>query len=85
MVVAYVPLAKTFLQKYMDSDKKQVNTTFGIQYDNGVPMIGGKVINIDLTLSSSMILMRSMLEHLVYQGGHCMKTPEFQGFQGYFR
>ena len=43
----YGPLAETFLQKNMDSDKKQVNTTFGIRYDNGVPMIGGKVIKID--------------------------------------
>ena len=47
MVAAYGPLTETFLQKYMDSDKKQVNTTFGIRYDNGVPMIGGKVIKID--------------------------------------
>ena len=47
LVAAYGPLAETFLQKYMDSDKKQVDTTFGIRYDNGVPMIGGKVIMID--------------------------------------
>ena len=47
LVAAYGPFAETFLQKYMDSDKKQIGTTFGIRYDNGVPMIGGKVIKID--------------------------------------
>ena len=46
LVAAYGPFAETFLQKYMDSDKKQVDATFGIRYDNGVPMIGGKVIMI---------------------------------------
>ena len=44
---AYGPLAETFLQKYMDSDKKQVDTTFGIRYDNGIPMIGDKVMMIE--------------------------------------
>ena len=38
---------KPFLQKYMDSVKKQVDTTFGIRYDNGVPVVGGNVIKID--------------------------------------
>ena len=42
----YGPLAESFIQKYMNPDQ-QVDTTFGIRYDNGMPMIGNKIIKIE--------------------------------------
>ena len=45
---AYGPLAESFIQKYMNSDQKQhIDTTFGIRYENGIPMIGNKIIRIE--------------------------------------
>ena len=40
------PLAEEFLQKYMDP-RKGTDTTFGICYESGTPMIGNKQIKID--------------------------------------
>ena len=40
------PLAEECLQKYMDP-RKGTDTTFGIRYESGIPMIGNKVIRID--------------------------------------
>ena len=40
------PLAEEFLQKYMDL-RKGSDTTFGIRYESGIPMIGNKEIKID--------------------------------------
>ena len=39
-------LAEEFLQKYMDP-RKGTDTTFGIRYESGIPMIGNKEIKID--------------------------------------
>ena len=39
-------LAEEFLQKYMDP-RKGIDTTFGIRYESGIPMIGNKEIKID--------------------------------------
>ena len=43
---AYGPFTDNFLQKYMDPKKYQIDTTFGIRYENGVWMIGNKQIKI---------------------------------------
>ena len=43
----YGPLTDSFLQKYMDPKKSQIDTTFGIRYENGVWMIGNKQIKIN--------------------------------------
>ena len=40
------PLAAEFLQKYMDP-RKGTDTTFGIRYESGIPMIVNKEIKID--------------------------------------
>ena len=40
------PLAEEFLPKYMDP-RKGTDTTFGIRYESGIPMIGNKEIKID--------------------------------------
>ena len=42
----YGPHAEYFLQRYMDPQKDLVDSTFGIRYENGIPMIGNKVIEI---------------------------------------
>ena len=44
----YGPLTDSFLQKYMDPNRRnQVDTTFGIRYEDDVWMIGNKQIKID--------------------------------------
>ena len=43
----YGPLAKSFLQKYMDPKKSQIDITFGIRYEDGDWMIGNKRIKIN--------------------------------------
>ena len=40
------PLAEVFLGKYMDP-RKGTDTTFGMRYESGIPMIGNKQIKID--------------------------------------
>ena len=44
---AYGPLTDKFLEKYMDPKKSQIDTTFGVRYENGVWMIGNKRITIN--------------------------------------
>ena len=43
----YGPLTESFLQKYMDPRKSQIDTTFGIRYEDGNWMIGNKRIKIN--------------------------------------
>ena len=43
---AYGPLAESFIQMYMDPDQ-QVDTTFGIRYQDGNPMMGDKIVKIE--------------------------------------
>ena len=43
----YGPLTESFLQKYMDPKKSQIDTTFGIRYEDGDWMIGNKRIKIN--------------------------------------
>ena len=44
----YGPRAEAFLQKYMDPKRRdQLDTTFGIRYENGVSIIGRKLIRIE--------------------------------------
>ena len=43
----YGPLAESFLQKYMDPKMSQIDTAFGIRYEDGDWMIGNKRIKID--------------------------------------
>ena len=43
----YGPLTESFLQKYMDPKKSQIDTTFGIRYEDGDWMISNKRIKID--------------------------------------
>ena len=43
----YGPLAESFLQKYMDHKKSQIDTTFGIRYEDGDWTIGNKRIKIN--------------------------------------
>ena len=42
----YGPLTDKFLEKYMDPKKFEIDTTFGIRYENGVWMIGNKTVKI---------------------------------------
>ena len=41
------PLTESFLQKYMNPKKSQIDTTFGIRYEDGDWMIGNKRIKIN--------------------------------------
>ena len=43
----YGPLAESFLQKYMDPKKSQIETTFDIRYEDGDWIIGNKRSKID--------------------------------------
>ena len=43
----YEPLTESFLQKYIDPKKSQIDTTFGIRFEDGDWMIGNKRIKIN--------------------------------------